>query len=878
MCRSARYILTLACCLSLLTAHAVAQHSIEQESSNLTRHGEAAEQVSTWLEQHSLHNLLALHLEQQIARTTGQQQRALIQQLADIYAHLLESAQDPDRRQHLEDRARHLLAMTDAEGLEELRLSLLTTAYRAAERIAEQHRLRLATEDDLARARSTLADIVPQLRQLNEQIISNILQLDRLLRRASGAQAAALTANLDQMEMLYQHSAFLTAWAHYYDAVLNNDIDAARLAEQAFAPLLLTDSPRPQPDEISLDLRAAEPFARAILGMALTKSRTASSTTALNWLDLLTAPNTFAPVREQVPIWEIVIHLEHGEYQQVKQTLHAPEPPQQHWPATWLRLVAIHALEEAQTNANARELALSAVTELAALGELDQIFDLAQRYGTDALGSSGFALQYVNGVLAYRMARNAQQSDDPDTRKSHLELYQQAQNHLSAALRQHDAEQYPTAIGPCKRLKAWTLYMQGQYLDARDWFLHAEADLTSDEAAEALWMAIVCLDQVIKFGGTDALRAQKEELVNRFLAAYPDSDRAPTLTVVRASAADRIDDQILQQLLNIPPDHPSYESAARRAAHELYQRYRAADTHDRANYARVFLNVAATLLDLPVNDQSSANRLLLDIRRTLEVALGPAASEPSLAREALDRYERLIADGLLDDQQHAQEITLRKVQERLLHNDVLAASQLADQLWDADARSPWSRLAVRAIFQHAHAMEPADNPMRLRLLVRHGGRVLREFEDDPRALQQQQVLAYHAVVAEALNDLWQIDGQTQHARAALFLYQRMLSAQPRNATFLEAAAVLATKLDELEFAADCWRRISMGSPAESDQWYQARYELIAVLASLDPQQAIRVMQQHVQLFPNYGPEPWGARLRQLHGQLQSSGGQAGGAP
>lgn len=877
MCRSARGKLVVVCCVMLvITCGATAQETVEEAVAAQARQRDSATAVTAWLERHGLTELLATHLEQQIDETTGEQQRSLIMRLAGLYAELLEATDDEQQRELLEIRARRLLAMTDADGAEELRLSLLRTSYRTAERVGEQYRLRLASTQELDRAQGILADVVPQLRQLNQQLERSFIAMDRQLSRASSGAAGTISSRVERLRQLHQQCSFLTAWALYHDAWLNSNVESARAAEEAFARLLLTDSPRPHPSQVSIDLRATEPYARAILGMALSRSLTASSATALSWIELLEEPNTFAALREQVVVWKIVIHLDHGEYAQVNRLIGARIDGGDALPLMWLRLVAVHALEASGRAPGASQLVRMAVMQLAARGELDQILDLAERYGTDALGQSGFALRYVNGVIAYRHARDAHQQDGPAVDEDHLALYQQAVEHLSAALDESDADQYDTAVGSCLRLKAWALYFQGRFEDAHQAFGQAESRLPEAERAEALWMAIVSLDELIRAGGGGQVQTKQGALVQRFLKDYPHSQRAPTLRLRLAMSLERLDDATLSRLMGVPASHPSYESASRRAAQELYQRYRELPSADRAAVARAYLDVAANLLERAIEGEAAVERLVLDIRRVLEVALNSGESYAVTARRAIARYEQLVAEGHIDDDLHADEIALRTLQERLLDGDVTSASTIADRLWSTDPASVWSRMAARAMFQFVHALRPADDPGRLQLVARYGGRVIREFEDDPRALQQSQVLGYHAAVADALATLWEIDGQDHHAAAALFLYQRMLEAAPHNAAFLRSAASLASHLGELEFASDCWRRIAAGSRTATEPWYEARYELISLLARIDPERALQVMHQHVQLYPDYGPEPWGSRLRQLAQQLESGGAAQGG--
>lgn len=875
MYRSASAHFLLACCAVVALASEVIARQAADDLPALpppVRNEEAASAMTDWLERHGLDELLAIHLEQQIDQTSGDQQRTIILRLAGIYSELLERTQDSDRITTYETRARRLLTMTEGDGAEELRLALLRTSYRVAERVVEMHRLRLASPEEVDRAMRALSEVVPKLQELNQQLDRSVQQLERQLSRATGAAAATASAQVAQMRALHHQSEFLTAWALYYDAWLNGNIQRARSAEEAFAKVLMTDSPRPQPQDTSVDLRATEPYARAILGMALSRSITSSSATALNWLELLRRDPTPAVIRNQAPSWTLVIRLEHNEFSDVQYLIREFGDERETLPLMWLRLIAVHALEAPEGTRGAPQMVQLAVSQLAALGEIDQIFDLAERYGRSALGESGFALRYVNGLIAYRDAREAHGEETPAVDQAHLDLYQQAVNHLVAAVRETDVEQYPAALGACWRLMGWARYFKGQFLEAHDAFVTAERHLTQNEASEALWMAIVCLDEQLRRARNRDVERARGALVEAFIDRYPESDRVPAIMLRLAISAERLEEDMLQQMLDVPVGNSVHESAMRRASQELYQRFRESTGQAKSEYAATFLEVAVPLIDASAPDEISRQRLLIDIRRMLDVALNPMVQRADLARRALQRYEQLVQMGFIADLALEQEFSYRKLQERLLDDDVPTASAHAADLWNINPQSAWSKMASRAMFQHAHALRPIDDIGRLHLIARYGGRVIREYEDEPRALENTQVLGYHATVAEAMMLLWEAEGDSTHARAALFLYQRMLTVAPQNATFLKAAAKLAVPMNELEFAANCWRRIAAGSQSGTEQWYEARFELMAVLEVLDPVHAREVVRQHVLLYPQYGPEPWGPRMYELARRLEEKEG------
>ena len=111
--------------------------------------------------------------------------------------------------------------------------------------------------------------------------------------------------------------------------------------------------------------------------------------------------------------------------------------------------------------------------------------------------------------------------------------------------------------------------------------------------------------------------------------------------------------------------------------------------------------------------------------------------------------------------------------------------------------------------------------------------------------------------------LWEENGDENRGRAALFLFEKLLAKKPRTATFLRSTAILAEKFGTTDRALECWRSLASGSPQASDGWYEAKFRLISLLVATDLPRARQVMDQHKQLYPTFGPDPWGARLRGL---------------
>ncbi len=838
-----------------------------------------ADDVAAYLEQHGLNQLLAVHLEQQLASATPEQREAIIRRLADIYAQLLERTIDPAQRIAIEERSRKLLEQAPERSADELRLALLRASYRTAEKIAENDRLRLANTGELESARRTFTEIIPQLQSLRQQLSDGVAQLEKRLGRASGAEAVSLQDAVDRARNSVAQCTFLTAWSLYYQDWLTDGQQQARQAEALFAELIGAEANAPRPEDVSVDLRNIEAVARSILGMALCKSITSSSATAVAWLSLLTHPTTYEPLRTQVPVWEIVIYLEHHEYRDVIDALNQARASGQEVPLAWLRLVAAHTLEQKKADRYADELSRACVTELAARGELQQVLDLARRYGIESLGDTGFALKYVQGVIEYQEARTRHGSEEPTLDSAIGALYGDAAAALKAAAAESDAQKYPIAAASCMRLIAWCSFFRGNFLDATAEFEAASTALSGDDAAEALWMAIVSLDKVVEAGRSREAREQLNGLIDRFLAMYPSHPNAPRLLIKRSFKVEAPSPEAVGDLLAVPPGSDMYDVAQGRAADMLYQLFRRSGPNDRLTYASQFLSAAVPLISQPPRSRESAATdmppFVVRCRQVLEVALADGVERLVAARAAIDSLEAAKIIDPASVEPHRDEIDCRKVQERLFAGDPEAAAAITEELWDRDATSIWARLAVRSMFKQAFRVWrssdeetlPEEREAATERVARYGGRVLYEFGDEPNALDKAGAMGYYTAVAEATFALWEKTGDAERAEAALFLFDKLLSRRPNSARFLRSAALLAEKVDQQQQALDHWRRLVTGSEVGSEGWYEAKFHQIQLLLKLDPPRAREVMNQHKQLNPDFGPPPWGPKLKGLDEQI-----------
>jgi len=846
------------------------------------------DEVGDYLRSHGLNQLLALHLEEKLDAAQGEDRRKIAVQLASLYADLLESSSGLDEHIYFEKRGQELLAIVPEDEADKLRLALLQGPYSRVERIAENHRLRMSEDEKIAEATDTLTKIIPQFRTLRIGLDQQVEVLERRLNRASRTEATRMEAELDRLRPLWMRTTFLYAWALYYQSWFTDRPEAARLAEEMFGVIIDPDVRRVRLEEVSIDLLDSEAFARSVLGTALCKSLTSRRVEeALQWLELLEREQAYEPLKENLPAWRLAILLEHGEFRWAKNLIdELRSDSDEELPIVYLRLAAVHAMEAADADPDAAALAREAIADLAGRGELQQVLDLADRYGVEPIGAEGFVVLYVRGAQRYQQARDLHGGDEPTPRSDVGAHYQAASEFFSQAVSEEDAGQFPVAAAAARSLIGWCHYFQGKFFEAKDAFKTAAATLPPDEASQALWMAILSLDHVVQTDTRPSTRRELENLISIFLQRYPASKYAPRLVLRQSEGVAEPSMDLVEQLLSIPPNSDSYESAQRRAAQTLYRLFRDAEEGAQSavgeRYIRVALPIFARTEATALADDLRRQAFLVRARRILDVALRPEIRRVEAAQEVFERLDHLAEAGEIDLRDHVNELEYRRFQIHLYAGPASEADRYADRLWERDGASPWAIAAAQQLFRDAlrewrEAGERDDDRIALDRIVRYGGKLLRHYEESGRTLDDEQIIVYYARVADASWRIWRRSGDEEMGRRALFLYNKLLEARPSNAQFLRSFATLAQAFGDesndrqlQQSALDAWRKLAGGLAAGTDEWFEAKYNQVLLLTELDSELARDVLGQLKVLYPGFGPDPWKERFESLEQRLQTS--------
>jgi len=560
-----------------------------------------------------------------------------------------------------------------------------------------------------------------------------------------------------------------------------------------------------------------------------------------------------------------------------------------------------------------------AISDLAARGELGHVLDLAATLGFDRLGENTFVSHQVRGLVLYDDARQLhldsdhadaqgpsaeRPTDDPEARQA----YRQAASQFAMAINSPDAGRFPAALAQTAMLRGLALYYAGftddpnqaGLLAAANGFLRAADAFDASQprrAADALWMAIRSLDlQLEAMTEADqqagAVRVDRDELIARFLRDHPAHERAAALLLRQALDDSLPADRRLALLLRVPESSSLYEDARRHAAHVAYEAFVGAPDADDFLASR-YVEIAEPLLVLDrrrasAGDADAARRAALTARRVVEAVLAARVPDLARAQRTLDVIEGLISADLIPSDDLVSELNYRRAQIALARGDEAEAQRLlgrveadderfgpaARRLMYRDALVRWerARAAQRTVGDTTEDNQPdpaADDAAldAARRLAAVGRRLLIEFDAMPLEQRPDGVISVQLNTAHALRHLWNVERDAAARDEALMLYQRVLDAVPRSREALRGFAELAEDANRHREALDAWRTLLAAADRGADEWFRIRYRHARTLARVDRERARSILAQHRTLYPNWGPEPWGDRLRELADEL-----------
>lgn len=844
------------------------------------------ETLEAYIAEMGLTDVLAAHLRQKLAGAKPEERALAANELARLYTKMLADASDPDRRRDIEKLARTLLTeIPEADGAE-LRIDLAKATYLRAEEIAERYRLGLASEADKLEATRILSDVVPQLTQVRERLSRDVSQLESREKSVAPDEEAIIRAALGDARRVRSLAAYYEGWSRYYLSLLNETDAGLQDALVAFG-VILNAAPNSAPslERLPKATLRLEHVARSCMGVALCLSRQNDFDNAVRWLDQLNIADELPEnVERQLFSRRMIVFAQGDRWNNaeamVRRTRVMGEDgkptPLSVADARLVSILALRALRAPDFRENFRGLvqglAQQGLADLITRGELGQIVDLVQQFGTLPLGDAGFVNAYVRGMLSYDQARalhRAEEKDDagPASTPKVINAYRDAAGLFDAALTADDARQFDAEPARVMLRKGLSLYYAGDLLPAADMFEKAQAEVkaTSDIKQDALWFAVVALDGAVEKGQASQ-RQRRDQLAAVYIRAFPHSQNATRL-LLRQVQADGIDEQqALDILLAVSPQQPLYLAARKQAARILYQQFRRSQVAQRAFAALRFVEVAEPLLTEEAaqamelsgkQGQEAALAATVRARQLADVFLSQPAPDVARAEAALATLQRLVVRFTLETKEIDAELAYRRLQIALARNEVETASVMTDQL--RAMPGPFALAASQLMY--THALEAwrtnATDVNAARGVVRHGSALLAQLKGAGNAS------AVREQVATAAALLWTQLQDKQMLKLAIEVDEEQVKSGTRAVSTLRRLATMREAGGDEVAALESWNQLLAALEPGSADWFEARYQTLRLLLETDPAKAATAYEQFKLLYPQTGPAPWGEKIDAL---------------
>lgn len=864
------------------------------------------EAVEQYLVDLQLDALLASFLERRLERSAGTEKIGVAEELARVYARLLENASSAEEQHRWEQKAHDLLVAAPEADSSELRLGLARASYKRAEEVAERWRLRMVGRDEIEDALARLKTLIDRFDEVADEAHRRVRALEKQEETAPESSLELLGVALAEARRQRSLAHYLAGWAACYVAEIENDTGAADRALTHLGWLLNAKfETRADLERLPDQMLRYPHVARAAVAAGVCQSIRGRDEEALAWLARVADAGELPEgVLAQVLSRRLSIMARAQRWRELAEevahrrgsgTAGEDEGRATPLPVTDARLLAVLAFEaRPTTNVEIvdylRDIALG---DLVARGELGHVLDLASLFGAESFGQDGFVSQQVRGLMLYNAARDAHRAlgidenepvESPDVARRYLD----AAALFEHAIKAPDAAGFTTALGNTMMLIGLCNYYAGASPEASarraaDWFVDAAARVPEESrAADALWMAIRALDIEIERAGDpeSALAKHRDELIDRFLKGYPDHDRAAAMTLRLATGGAVPARRAIDLLLEVPEDSTLFETARRHATRLSYQLYRESTSSDRDWRALRYLELAEPLLAIDrrrasMGDAEAARLVSVRARRIAEASLAMSVPDVARAERALDVLVSVVSAGLVTADPSLQaEIDFRRAQIALERGDAPTAEAIVERLAGEDSK--YASAGRRMVYRHALTTwrrlqrgDPAGEQSieAARGVVRHGRVLIDELAGPEGPIDDPAVISLFVAVADAAADLALLADDKPAGVYAVSLYQRVLASHPATGGTLRRLAEVAERIGRDQLALESWRKLLAGLDDGSPEWFEARYRHVSLLRRMDPDRAREVLEQMAVLYPTFGPAPWNEKLRALHREL-----------
>lgn len=834
--------------------------------------GDGSGAVERFLTRLGLGDQLAFLLEEALTAARKDQQDAIAQRLADLYAgQLLASSDDEARYARIQDRIRGLLGRYPAARTPILSVILLQADYKRGAELADRWLRNRRDEKLRDEAGLILRRLATQLGEHRREITAaaEILR-EQVDRSGSVTTARDQEKRLLQFEDVLARATFFDAWSHYYLGVLMQSRAATQLAEasKAFRELLEVNE-RPL-SELKAEYLGLDSVwrARAMIGLALTSIARGDLVEGNTCFALLESQGTSRAVVEELPFWRAFGLASADAFDELA-VFGRQQVPTYTGKPTSTRVSVCRALVEAAccgapslTESGVRELASLGLTGLARMGDRTTIRQLIDQHPELSRASAGFLVRWLQGEQQFAAAEKSKRAAD----------FGAAGETLAAALAAPDAASDPSLAARCRYELAWCWFQTGQHERAFEQFQAATAALREAgdaSAVEAAWMQFVACQRAMKTAtGADEqkrIRLQGVQALRHLQRDFPDHEYARRAQYQLAKLSDvESPESSIANLERVPPGSPNYLAARHDLCLLLNEQWLRAPAEKRPAITDDLRRSISTFLAAAKNDRDAARKLTcLVMLADVELRSSPPnvpAARAALEQAAPHARSGGAAQGVLAEYHYR---WLQLAQQENNTADVnLHARWLADHAEGSSFELPGLLIAAKQADESVRAASDADRQTRreqARCLYERLSRQLGDSVDTLRSNKNAQVaVSKHALYRHELGE---------HALAAELLEQ-LLAAFPKHQDYLRRAGLARFSAGQHAEAGSHFRTLVAGVPGDSEAWFEARYYQLSCLAKTDRARARQLFQQHKLLHPKLAPESWRARYEELAKSLQ----------
>jgi hypothetical protein len=278
-----------------------------------------------------------------------------------------------------------------------------------------------------------------------------------------------------------------------------------------------------------------------------------------------------------------------------------------------------------------------------------------------------------------------------------------------------------------------------------------------------------------------------------------------------------------------------------------------------------YVSVAMPLMiaDISLEEDEKATEIaVVRAMRILEVALHQEVKRLVAANRAIQILEEIGIRQTYSLESLQNEIDFRHIMLLLHEQQHDAASILLRKMIQEAPQEKWATIAATSLWNHWSSL---DVKIEDELTYAVGKQILANLTEYQYA--NREFLHIATQTATAAFGSYVTTQNLEIGLDALQISRTLVSQKPLIVQLLLLNATIEMEVGDEEVALSRWKTIASGSTKGSLQWLQARYNIILILSATSESSALAVLNQHHALYPTYGKDPYGSKLRDLHEKL-----------